>query len=425
MARIVILGGGTAGTVVANRLARRYRREMSANLASVTVIDQDDRHLYQPGLLYVPFGSVRPPRLVRSRRRQLSRAVRYLGGSVNRLDVDRDIIELADGRLIPYDVLVIATGTRLAPEETDGLTGAGWRRNVHEFYTLEGATALREALSRFDGGRLVINPIGPPIKGPAVPLAFSFLADSHFTRRGIRDRVEISYVTSLDGVFTPGEAEESLAELLAAKGIGTVTRFDTGSVDGEAGELRAWDGRTVPFDLLVAVPLHVGQDFVGRTPGLGDDLNFVHTDPLTLRAERRYNVFALGDATDLPVSKVGSVVHAQADVLVENIARYIRGDSLAPAFDGHASCVVDTGYSRGLLIDFNYHRDSTPGAFPLPFVGPLSVLRESRINFAAKQLFRWLYWHRLLPGRGLPGLGGPLRGWGGSQGRPATYSGTI
>jgi sulfide:quinone oxidoreductase len=405
MTRIVILGGGTAGTIMANRLRRLFDRELSAGRTSITVIDQDDQHLYQPGLLFLPFGKYEPEQLVRPRRRQLHHRVALVEAKIDRVETTENRVYLESGTSLDYDVLIVATGTRIAPEETEGMTGPGWQTRVFDFYTLDGATKLRDALARFDGGRLVVNVVDMPIKCPVAPLEFVFLADDYFTRRGIRDRVQISYVTPLDGAFTKPNAASALSHLLHDKGIELVTEFNAGRVDGEGGILASWDEREIPFDLLVTIPLHGGAEFVARSPGLGDDLGFVVTDPNTLQAKAAPNVFAIGDATNIPASKAGSVAHFEAEVLAENVQRYLATLAPRPEFDGHANCFIETGDGKALLLDFNYDVEPLSGTFPLPVVGPLRLLRESRLNHLGKLAFRWVYWNVLLPGRAIPMVG--------------------
>jgi sulfide:quinone oxidoreductase len=403
MKRIAILGAGTAGTIMANRLAKMYRRELAEGSMHITVVDQDDRHLYQPGLLFLPFGEYTPSQIVKPRRAQVSDRVEYVQLGIDRVEPDRDVVFLEDGRAIPYDVLIVATGTRVAPEETEGLLGEGWRTKMFDFYTLEGATALRDALAKFQGGRLVIDIVDMPIKCPVAPLEFAFLVDAYFTRRGIRDKVDITYVTPLDSAFTKATSAKLLTHFLADKRISLVTEFSAGSVEGNAGRLISYDERVVDFDLLVTVPLHVGQDYVGRSPGLGDSLKFVPTDPHTLQTKRKPNIFALGDATDLPASKAGSVAHFEAEILAPNIRRFLDGRPLDPGFDGHSNCFIETGFNKALLIDFNYAVEPVPGKFPFAF-GPMPLLKESRLNHFGKLAFRWIYWNMLLPGRDLPGI---------------------
>jgi sulfide:quinone oxidoreductase len=397
--RLVILGGGTGGTLAANRLRRRF----SPGDLTITVIDQDDRHVYQPGLLFVPFGLAHVEDIVRPRRRQLHDHIDFRLSAIDRVDLEQQAVHLIDGSTVGYDVLVVATGAVLVPEETEGLTGAGWMDDVFTFYTPEGAAALEAALATFDGGRVVVNVVDMPIKCPVAPLEFCFLADWYFHERGIRDRVQLTYVTPLDGAFTKPIASAQLGGMLADKGIELVTEFNTGEVDGEGHRLVSYDEREVPFDLAVVVPLHGGASYVGRSPGLGDDLGFVPTDEHTLQAKAAPNVFVIGDAANVPASKAGSVTHFEGETLVENVARYLEGEPLQAGFDGHASCFIETGFHKALLIDFNYETEPLPGHYPAALGLPL--LKESRLNHLGKLLFQPFYWHGLLPGREIPGVG--------------------
>jgi sulfide:quinone oxidoreductase len=397
--RLVILGGGTGGTLAANRLRRRF----SPGDLTIIVIDQDDRHVYQPGLLFVPFGLAHVEDIVRPRRRQLHDHIDFRLSAIDRVDLEQNAVHLIDGSTVGYDVLVVATGAVLVPEETEGLTGAGWMDDVFTFYTPEGAAALEAALATFDGGRVVVNVVDMPIKCPVAPLEFCFLADWYFHERGIRDRVQLTYVTPLDGAFTKPIASAQLGGMLADKGIELVTEFNTGEVDGEGHRLVSYDEREVPFDLAVVVPLHGGASYVGRSPGLGDDLGFVPTDEHTLQAKAAPNVFVIGDAANVPASKAGSVTHFEGETLVENVARYLEGEPLQAGFDGHASCFIETGFHKALLIDFNYETEPLPGHYPAALGLPL--LKESRLNHLGKLLFQPFYWHGLLPGREIPGVG--------------------
>jgi sulfide:quinone oxidoreductase len=411
--RIVVLGGGTGGTMVANRLRRRFDMDE----AEIHVVDRDDRHVYQPGLLFVPFGLAHVDEIVRPRRRQLRRGVVFHENEVAEAWIERDEVLLVDGTVLPYDALVVASGVRLQPEETEGMTAAGWNERVFTFYDAEGAEALHGALERFDGGRLVVNVVDMPIKCPVAPLEFAFLTDWYLREREIRDRVELVYATPLDGAFTKPVASEELAGLLTEKEIELVTEFNAGQVDGVSGTLASYDGRELDFDLLVTVPVHGGAAYVDRSPGLGDALGFVPTDKHTLQTPVKPNVFALGDATDLPTSKAGSVTHFEAEVLTENVARYFADEELDVRYDGHVNCFIETGYHKALLIDFNYETEPLPGHFPTAFGLPL--LRESRLNHLGKLLFQSIYWHALLPGRDLPGLG-PAMPTAGKRRAPST-----
>ena len=400
--RIVVLGGGTGGTLTANRL----RKVLPVDGVQITVVDRDDRHVYQPGLLFVPFGLTHPEDIVRPRGRQLRRGIEFRESAVERVDIAAHEVLLGDGSVLSYDVLVVASGAVLVPEETPGLTGAGWMEKVFTFYTPEGAGALEGALATFGGGRVVVNVVDMPIKCPVAPLEFCFLADWYFTERGIRDRVELSYVTPLDAAFTRPVASQRLAGMLAEKNISLVTEFNTGEVDGAGGRLVSYDGRELPFDLAVVIPAHGGAPYVGRSPGLGDALGFVPTDERTLQAKASPDIFVIGDAANVPASKAGSVTHFEGETVVENVRRHLAGEPLVAGFDGHANCFIETGFGKALLIDFNYDTEPLPGHYPTR-VG-LPLLAESRINHLGKLMFQSFYWHSLLPGRDIPGIGSQM-----------------
>jgi sulfide:quinone oxidoreductase len=394
---VLILGGGTGGTITANRL-----RRMLPHSVDITVVDGNDDHVYQPGLLFVPFGLTDAGDLVRPRGRQLHHGIDYLQATVERVDTVDNRVSLVGGRTLLYDVLVVATGAILMPEETEGLAGPGWGEKAFTFYSLDGARALEPALANFTAGRIVVNVVDMPIKCPVAPLEFCFLADWFFREKGIRDQVELTYVTPLDGAFTKPVASRRLGEMLADKGIEVITEFNTGTLDATEGKLVSYDGREVPFDLGVVVPLHGGADFIGRSPGLGDELNFIPADPHTLQSKAAPNVFAIGDAAGLTASKAGSVTHFEGEVLTENIRRFLEGESLDASYDGHVNCFIETGFGRAVLIDFNYDTEPLPGHYPGP-VG-LPLLKESHLNHLGKLMFQWFYWHALLPGHSIPGI---------------------
>ena len=398
MKRILVLGAGTGGTLAANRI----RRSFPTDEVEVIVVDKDDRHIYQPGLLFVPFGLARPDGLVRSRSAQLAFGINFRRAEVDRVDIESDSVVLGDGSILAFDVLVVASGAVLRPEETEGLPAALGTKRVHTFYDLQGAAGLSAALAGFDGGRLAINVVDMPIKCPVAPLEFAFLADWFFTKRGMRNKVEIRFVTPLDGVFTKQVANRELSGLLDAKGIEVVSEFNTGEIDAAGGRITSFDGREVDFDLAVVVPLHGGAAFVERSDGLGSELGFVPADTETLQAKVRPNVFVIGDAADFAVSKAGSVAHFQGPVLERNISRYLSGEPLDAHFDGHANCFIESGFGKALLIDFNTEVEPVTGRYPGRFGLPL--LRESRLNHLGKLAFSHAYWHVLLPGREIPGI---------------------
>jgi sulfide:quinone oxidoreductase len=382
--------------MVANRIARRLPAGWST-----TVVDPAGTHLYQPGLLFLPFGARDEARMVRSRARTLPAGAAWVRAEAEAIDTDRRRVVLRGAEDIPYDLLVVATGSDIRPGETEGMLGGEWRRSIHDFYTLEGAQALRGALAEFQGGRLVVNIVEMPIKCPVAPMEFLFLADDFFRRRGIRDRVELVFATPLDGAFTKPTCNRVLGHLIAEKGISLVTEFNTGRVDSQGRTLESFDGREVPYDLLVTIPVHGGAPVV-EASGLGNELGFIPTHPATLRARSHDNVFVIGDATDVPASKAGSVAHFEAEVVEENLLRAMDGRSLDEGFDGHANCFIETGGGKALLIDFSYDVEPLPGKYPVPIIGPMSLLKPTRLNHAGKLAFRWVYWNLLLPGRPLP-----------------------
>jgi len=397
MRTLLVLGAGTAGTMAANKL----RPRLAADEWRIVVVDEQPEHHYQPGYLFVPFGTYRPEDLVRPNRQFLADGIEYVDGSVALIEPERTVVTLTDDRELPYDYLIIATGTHPRPDQTPGLDGDEYGTSIHDFYSLAGATALAEALDDFAGGRLVVNLIDLPIKCPVAPLEFTFLAEAYLTGRGIRDQVEIVYVTPLDGAFTKPIASQHLGGMLAERKIELETDFYLERVDTETKTLVSYDEREVPFDLLVTVPLNMGADFVAHS-GLGDELNHVNVDKETFLAKGHDNIFALGDAANLPTSKAGSVAHFAVDVFTENFLRHVEGKPMLEAFDGHANCFIESGYGKALLIDFNYDTQPLPGKYPLPGVGPFSLLEESELNHWGKLMFRWTYWNVLLPGKDLP-----------------------
>jgi sulfide:quinone oxidoreductase len=395
--RLLILGAGTAGTMVANRL----RRKLDRDEWDITIVDRDDVHQYQPGYLFLPFGSLSPGQVTRSRRRFLPQHVDFVVGDVDRVDPAGRTVTLSDRRVLPYEYLVIASGTQPRPDQTPGMLGPLWRRSIFDFYTYEGALALREALESFDFGRLVVHVTDMPIKCPVAPLEFTFLLDAWLRERGLRERVDLVYATPLPGAFTKPIASARLGGMLAERDVRVEPDFMVERIDEEAKALVSYDERVIPFDLLVTVPLNMGAEFVARS-GLGDELNYVPVDPHTLQSTAYPQIFALGDASDIPASKAGSVAHFAVEDFVENFLDLVAGRPMSRSFDGHANCFVESGGGKGLLIDFNYDTEPLPGKYPLPVVGPLQLLKETRANHLGKLAFRWVYWNVLLPGRPLP-----------------------
>jgi sulfide:quinone oxidoreductase len=396
MNRLAVLGAGTAGTMVVNRLRRRLPRSQW----QITLVEPSDRHFYQPGYLFLPFGGYTTHDIVRSTHQFVPEGVDLRYRTVEEVSPDDGVVRLSDGERLPYDYLVIATGVQPRPEQTEGmLDGGEWRRSIFDFYTFTGAGALARALGRFEGGRLVVHTTEMPIKCPVAPLEFAFLADDWLRRRGLRERTELVFATPLPGAFTRPVAAGRLGAMLDERKILVEPEFPVERVEKRT--LIGYDGREIPFDLLVTVPVNMGADYIARS-GLGNELNLVRVDRQTLRSADHPNIFVLGDAADLPSSKAGSVAHFQAEIFTGNFLRLIRGAPMTGRFDGHANCFVESGRGRALLIDFNYDTEPLPGRYPVPGLGPFRLLGESVVNHLGKRAFRWAYWNLLLPGRPLP-----------------------
>ncbi len=375
MRNLVILGAGTAGTMMLNKL----HKALNGSEWQITIVDNTEKHYYQPGFLFIPFGVYREDDVIKPKNVFFPEGVKVIFSEIERVIPDSNKVLLKNGEVIEYDYLVIATGSRTAPEETEGLLGKLWYKDIFDFYTIEGAKALAEKLKNWEGGKLVIHITEMPIKCPVAPLEFAFLADAYFEDKGIRDKVQIEYVTPLSEAFTKHKCSEVLGHYLGDKGISLITDFNIARVDNENKKIISWDEREVGYDLLVTVPTNKGADYIGDS-GLGDELNFVPTDKHTLRSAKWENIFVIGDATDVPASKAGSVAHFESEILTENILHAINGEVLEAKFDGHANCFIESGHGKAFLIDFNYDLEPMPGTFPLPVVGPFSLLKESKIN---------------------------------------------
>lgn len=397
MKRLVILGAGTGGTMMANHL----RDKLSQSNWEINIIDERTEHHYQPGYLFLPFDIYIPEDITKPVADFIPNGVRWVNDAIELIDPKEQLIHLGSGDRLHYDILIVATGCRIAPEEVEGMKGAEWQKSVFDFYTFEGALTLRNHLRNWKGGRLLVHITEMPIKCPVAPLEFAFLADHYFKEKGMRDQVEIVYVTPLSGAFTKPTAAATLGHLLESKDIKIESDFAIAEVDNERKVIVDYGGRELSFDLLVTVPTNKGSDVIEKS-GLGDDLNYIPTNKATLQSKAYNNVFVIGDASNVPTSKAGSVAHFEADILTENIIRFINSEPLQEEFDGHANCFVETGGGKALLIDFNYTHEPVEGTFPFPGVGPLRLLKENRMNHMGKMAFRWIYWNMLLKGTPIP-----------------------
>ena len=396
MKTFLILGAGTGGTMMANKLAKR----LDPQTWKIILVDRVMEHYYQPGFLFIPFGYYKPEAVVQPKRKFVPAGVEFINSSIELIEPDSNRVTLTEGkRVISYDQLLIATGTDIHPEEIEGMHGAGWQKNIFDFYTFDGSVKLFNFLQNFKGGRLVVNVAEMPIKCPVAPLEFVFLADYYFTQRGIRNKVDIIYSTPLSGAFTKPVSSKMLGDVLTKKNIHIEPDFAISEVDAGKNIISSYDGRELNYDLLVTIPTNMGADVIGRS-GMGDDLNFVPTNKTTLQSDKWQNVWVIGDAANVPASKAGSVVHYEAETLIENVMHAIEGKQLPAAYDGHSTCHIMSGFNKSLLIDFSYEEEPLTGLYPFPVVGPFPLLKESFFNYLGKLSFKWIYWNIML--RGIP-----------------------
>ncbi len=397
MKRFLILGGGTAGTMMANKL----RKALDRDEWEISIVDKHKTHYYQPGFLFIPFGIYSKKDVQKPKSDFFPAGVKVIYSDIDRVDGENNKVFLDGGRVLQYDFLIIATGAQTNIDETPGLNDKLWKKSIFDFYTVEGAVALHNFFKTWEGGKLVMAISEIPFKCPVAPIEFICLADAYFTKKGIRDKVELTLVTPMSGAFTKPVATKMLSELLSEKNIKVIPDFYIERIDNENKTLVSYDEMEVPFDALAIVPVNMGDEMVARS-GLGDDMNFIPTNMHTLQSDKYENIFILGDASNIPTSKAGSVAHFAGEVLYENILNAIEGRPLTAKFDGHANCYIETGFGKGALIDFNYETEPLPGTFPLPGIGPFGLLKNTKINHYGKILFRWIYWHILLKGRELP-----------------------
>lgn len=350
--------------------------------------------------MFLPFDLYRTKDVKKKGEKFIPKGVNYILEKIDKIIPEKNKVKL-ENQTLNYDILIIATGTKIAPQETEGMKDKMWHKNIFDFYTFEGAKALRNKLRTWKGGKLVVHITEMPIKCPVAPLEFTFLADSFFTNKDMRDKVDITFVTPLGGAFTKPKATKALHHLLDEKGIKEVVDFNIEKVDYKNNKIVGYSGREVEYDLLVTTPTNLGDELIERS-GLGDDMNFVPTHKATLQSKAHENIFVIGDASNIPASKAGSVAHFEAEILEENLLRYIDGKPLKEEFDGHANCFIETGHGKALLIDFNYTHEPVEGTFPFPGVGPLKLLKETRMNHMGKLAFRWIYWNMLIKGTHIP-----------------------
>lgn len=372
---VLIVGGGVGGTIVANLVSRELGER-----ARVTLLDATGKHVYQPGFLYVAVGQENPENLRRDETSLLRRDVKLVVERATFVNTETRKVVLQSGRTLRYDELVLATGSRTVLDEVPGGTGA------HDFYTMDGATRLRRALEQFEGGSIVIGVAGIPYKCPPAPVEFVFLLDDYLRSRGIRDKCEIKLLSPLNRAFTIEVTSKLVQPILAERGIELTGFFNVESVDPVAKTVTSLEGETVAYDLLVLVPPHRGQKVIEES-GLGDERGWVPVDKNTLKHTGFTNIWAVGDTTNIPISKSGSVAHYEASVAAAEIAAAVKGEA-APThvYDGKVMCFLETGQGQATTIRFDYDH---PPVSPTP----------SRLWHWAKVILNKAYWHTVPQGR--------------------------
>ncbi|HET7182317.1 MAG TPA: FAD/NAD(P)-binding oxidoreductase [Candidatus Limnocylindrales bacterium] len=358
MDRIVILGGGVGGTLTANLLARKLHARLVRNEVDITLIDSMGAHVYQPGFMYIAMGGEREERLTRPERSLLDGPVNLVVDTAVKIDDAARTVVLASGAILPYDYLVLSTGCRIVPETIEHFD-----EEAHHFYSPAGARRLRDALDAFEGGLVVVGIAAMPYKCPPAPLEVAFLIEAELRERGLRERSEVHFCSPIGRAFTIETVSEMATPIFEQKGIELHTFFNVEAIDPERKVVTSLEGEELGYDLLVLVPPHRGQQLVidsGLAPAPG---GWLPTDRHSLRVGGRPNVFALGDATDLPLSKAGSTAHFEAPVVAEGIVAAIEGREPAgrhAAYEGRVMCFFEVGDGKGTLLRFDYEHPPKP-----------------------------------------------------------------
>ncbi len=395
MKKLLILGAGAGGVMVATKI----RQKLDPKEWKITIIDRTWQHHYQAGWLFVPFEIYSIEDCIKPQMDFIPKGVDFVQDEITNIDPESKKVTTKNGSY-DYDWIVVGTGCRVAPEEIEGME-EGWGKNIQTFYTPEGAVDLQKKIKHFEKGKLVLNIAEMPIKCPVAPLEFVFLADWFFMINDVRCNIEIELVTPLSGAFTKPVAAEILGKLCEEKNIKITPNFEIGSVDHERKVIESHKGEEVDYDLLVSIPPNFGSKVIEDCE-IGDIMGYMETDHHTLKSTKYENMYVIGDATNVPTSKAGSVAHFEADIVVENLVREIEGLAPRPDYDGHSTCFIVSGYEKAILIDFNYKIEPLPGKYPFPGVGPMSLLEETYLNYWGKMMFKWVYFNQMLKGKELP-----------------------
>ena len=352
--KILIVGGGLAGTIVGNGLCRQLGPELRSGAVTITMLGASESHMYQPGLLYLPFGRIRESELFRDQRKVLDRRVPYFVDPATHIDVEGRNVQTKSGRSYSYDYLVIATGSRVRPDKVPGMAeGAHW------FYDLDGARKMRDALEAFQGGKIVVN-VNVPHKCPVAPLEITFMLYDWLKAKGLMDKTEITYTYPIGRLHALEPVAMWAVPEFEKYGIKSETFFNTKSVDPKAKTITSEEGVTLNYDFLVTIPPHTGAQVIEDSKlGAG---GWVPTQRETLLREGSDNVFIVGDTTNIPISKAGSTAHFEADTVIDNVASLVKEGRRARNYDGKVFCFVETGMNTGTYVWFNYTTPPNPGA---------------------------------------------------------------
>ncbi len=378
---VIVLGGGIGGIVAATRL-----RKLLPRAHRVVLVEREARHVFSPSLLWLMTGARTAPAISRPLAKLDSRGIERIQGEITRIDPDQRSVEV-NGEVHRGDYLVIALGAELAPETIPGLAAAG-----HNFYTLAGAEALRDARLKLSAGRLVVLVSGIPFKCPAAPYEAALLLAADLRRRGLRERVAVDLYSPEPGPMPVAgpEVSRQVRAMVEGQGIGYHPEHAVKEVDPAARTIRFANGASAPFDLLAYVPPHRAPAVV-RAAGLTGESGWVPADKHTL-ATKFPGVYALGDVAAIPLvigkplPKAGVFAHGQAEVVAHNIAAAILGRPADARFNGHGECFVEIGDGRAGFGSGNFYGEPTP---QVRLRAPGRLLHLAKVAFEKYWLFRW------------------------------------
>jgi len=352
--KILIVGGGTGGTILANNLARRLTSELKSGKVRITMLSASDKHMYQPGLLYMAVGKMMPDELYRDQASLLEPGINFHVDPVEEFMLDNNQVKTKSGKVHNYDVMVIATGSRMFPEGIPGMT-----EGAETFYTEETALKMFKTLQAFQGGKVVIT-VGVPHKCPMAPLEITFMLHDYFKDRGILDKVKLHYTYPIGRVHSLENVAKWATPEMDRLGIKYETFFNIKEVDAANKVLKSEEGVEIKYDLLITIPTHKGMEVLEKN-GLGAN-GWIPTNRTQLNMEGRSNVFALGDTTNIPISKAGSTAHFEADTLGENIAAMVKIGMPVKEYDGKVFCFIEVGKDRATYAMFDYKNPPDPKA---------------------------------------------------------------